>query len=186
MQSRARNYLQVDQHIKHNFEIPTELARPTENDVIRLITAQAIQPESSITRKDLSRAFEPVAEPEKLWPLTTTLITEDLAPYIRSIMAYDGRLQQERTKLSNLLSEGGRPGKKLRTTRAAMSALEGGARKTTRRDRWFTGKVNTYHVMRTGMQSWFDAAAVDASKRAEDLTTNSAASPEATSDDTCE
>jgi hypothetical protein len=48
-----------------------------------------------------------------------------------------------------------------------MSALEGGARKTTRRDRWFTGKVNPYFVMRTGMQSWSDAELVEAKKRAE-------------------
>jgi hypothetical protein len=166
--------------------------------MIRLIASQTTEPEASLNRKDLSRAFDPVAEPEKLWPLnptamelcsfdrTTALITEDLAPYIRSIVAYDNRLQQERAKLSNLLSEGGRPGKKLRTTRAAISALEGGTRKTTRRDRWFTGKVNTYHVMHTGMQSWLDAAAMETSKSVEELTTSSVASPEETSDETCE
>lgn len=196
MQSRTRNHLQVDQHVKHNLEVPTELSRPSEGDVIRLITAQVTEPEATLTRKDLSRAFDPVADP--VWPSnstaielcsfdrTTALITEDLAPFVRSIVAYDGRLQQERTKLSNLLSEGGRPGKKLRTTRSAMSALEGGARKTTRRDRWFTGKVNTYHVMQTGMQSWYNAAGVEASKRTEELTTSSAVSPEEAGDETCE
>jgi hypothetical protein len=198
MHSRSRKYLQVDQHVKLKIEVPTERARPSEGDLIRLITAQTTEPEVHLTRKNLSLAFDPVAEPEKLWlnPVvmelcsfdrTTALITEDLAPYIRSIVAYDTRLQQERAKLGNLLSEGGRPGKRMRTTRAAISALEGGARKTTRRDRWFTGKVNPYDVMMTGMQSWSDAAAVEASKRAEQLTTSSAASPsETTTDDNCE
>ncbi|KAE9370293.1 P-loop containing nucleoside triphosphate hydrolase protein [Stipitochalara longipes BDJ] len=200
MQSRIRNHLQIDQHVKHNLEVPTELSRLSEGDVIRQITAQATEAEVRLTRKDLSLAFDPVAEPEKLWSSnaaalelcsfdrTTTLITEDLAPYVRSIVAYDGRLQQERTKMSNLLSEGGRPGKKLRTTRAALSALEGGTRTTTRRERWFTGKVNAYHVMRTGMQSWSAAAtaAMEALTRAEELTTSSAASPEETNDETCE
>ena len=175
--------------------MPAELSRPSEGDVIRQITAQATEAEVRLTRKDLSLAFDPIAEPAQLWSSnvelcsfdrTTTLIAEDLAPYIRSIVAYDGRLQQERTKMSNLLSEGGRPGKKLRTTRAALSALEGGTRKTTRRERWFTGKVNAYHVMRTGLRSWSDAAALEVLTRAEELTASSAASPEESSDETCE
>jgi len=61
--------------------------------------------------------------------------------------------------MSNMLSEGGgRKGKRMRTTRAAMSALEGGARSTTRRDRYFTSKLNSQFVLQTGMQSWLDAA----------------------------
>ena len=169
MRSRARKYFQVDQHVNHNFEVLTELDRPSEAEVINLITSRYTGPKETVTRKDLGLAFDPIAEPEKRFmdptnvelcsfDRTTSLITEDIAPYIRSIVAYDGRLQQERAKLSNLLSEGGRPGKRLRTTRAAMSALEGGTRKSTRRDRWFSTKVNPYHVMRTGMQSWSDAA----------------------------
>jgi len=197
-QSRLRNHLQIDQHVNKNLEVPAELSRPSEGDVIKQITAQVTEAEVHLTRKDLSLAFDPVAEPEKPWSSnaaalelcsfdrTTRLITEDLAPYVRSIVAYDGRLQQERTKMSNLLSEGGRPGKKLRTTRAALSALEGGTRKTTRRERWFSGKVNPYHVMSTGLQSWSDAAALEVSMKADALTTSSAASPEETGDETCE
>ena len=45
----------------------------------------------------------------------------------------------------------------MRTTRSAMSALEGGARSTTRRDRYFGPGLNPYFVLRTGMQSWLDA-----------------------------
>jgi len=192
MQSRSRNYFQVDQHAKHNFEIPADLACPSESDLIRLISAQRSKAEVPFTRKVLSRAFDPLAEPDKQWvspaamelcsfDRTTPLITEDLAPYIRSIVAYDSRLQQERAKLSNLMSEGGQRGKRARTTRSAMSAREGGTRKTTRKDRWFTAKVNPYDVMRTGMQSWSDAAAVEASKRAEELATSSVATSSAAS-----
>ncbi len=166
--------------------VPGDLACPSEGDLIRLISAQRSKAEVPFTRKILSRAFDPLAEPEKQWvnptamelcsfDRTTPLITEDLAPYIRSIVAYDSRLQQERAKLSNLMSEGGLRGKRARTTRSAMSAREGGTRKTTRKDRWFTAKVNPYDVMRTGMQSWSDAAAVEALKRAEEMATSSVA-----------
>ncbi len=194
MQSRSRNYFQVEQHVKHNFEVPVDLACPSEDDLIRLISAQKSKAVAPFTRKILTRAFDPLAEPEKQWvnpaamelcsfDRATPLITEDLAPYIRSIVAYDSRLQQERAKLSNLMSEGGQRGKRARTTRSAMSAREGGTRNTTRKDRWFTAKINPYDVMKTGMQSWSDAAAVEASKRAEEqamssVATSSAASPE--------
>ncbi len=67
-----------------------------------------------------------------------------------------------------------------------MSVLDGGARKPPRGARWLTGKGNTYHVMQTGMQSWYNAAGVEASKRAEELTTSSAVSPEEARDETCE
>ncbi|KAF4633442.1 hypothetical protein G7Y89_g4675 [Cudoniella acicularis] len=170
MKSRARKYLHIDQHAKHGFEIPTELDRPSEADIIHLITERVTSPESTICRRDFSLAFDPVSEPEKtLFQSTTTLeassfdrtfniITTDLAPYVRSIVACDARLQQDRARLSNLLSEGGRKGKRMRTTRAAMSALEGGARSTTRRDRYFGSKLNAQFVLNTGMQSWTDAA----------------------------
>jgi cell division protein FtsB len=61
-------------------------------------------------------------------------------------------------RLSNLLSEGGRKSKKMRTTRAAMSALEGGFRSTTRKDRYFGPGLNSVAVMKTGMPSWTQAA----------------------------
>jgi hypothetical protein len=170
MRSRARKYLQVDQHIKHGLETPTELDRPSEARIIELIRNHSSCPESSLSRKDFSLAFDPISEPEKS-SLTTTgtleasafdrtmeIIATDLAPYVRSIVAYDVRLQQDRARLSTLLSEGGRRGKRMRTTRSAMSALEGGARSTTRRDRYFGPGLNPHFVLHTGMQSWTDAA----------------------------
>lgn len=89
------------------------------------------------------------------------MIASEIAPYVRSIVAYDSHLQQERAKLSNLLSAGGRSGKRMRTTRSAMSALEGGKRNTTRRERWFGDALNKELVLKTGLQTWLDAAALD-------------------------
>jgi hypothetical protein len=170
MKSRARNYLQIDQHVKHGFEVQPELDCLSEADVIQLVRKKATAPETFLTRQDLSLAFDPISEPEKTYVWTTSslegssfdrtidIIIEDLAPYVRSIVAYDARLQQDRAKLSNLMSEGGRKGKRMRTTRAAMSALEGGARSTTRRDKYFTHPaLNSYLVLKTGPKSWQDA-----------------------------
>jgi len=39
-----------------------------------------------------------------------------------------------------------------------MSALEGGARASTRRDKYFGDVLNPYLVLKTGLQSWLDAA----------------------------
>ncbi|KAI1773598.1 P-loop containing nucleoside triphosphate hydrolase protein [Hypoxylon cercidicola] len=125
-----------------------------------------------ITRLDYSLAFDPIAASEKTMAAgyldpsafdgTTKSITLDLAPYVRSIVASDQRFQQERLLRSNLLSEGGQPGKKrMRTTRSAYSALEGGTRASTRREKYFSADVNPHLVMRTGGKGW-DAIATAA------------------------
>ena len=85
-------------------------------------------------------------------------IASDVAPYVRSIVAYDIRLEQQRLALSNLLSQGGRAGKKLRTTRASRAALEGGSKASTRRERWFPKDLSFAMVMRTGGDGWQEAA----------------------------
>jgi hypothetical protein len=169
MKSRSRKYLQVDQHVKHGFEVPSELDRPSEPHIVDLIENHISSPESFLTRQDLSLAFDPISEPEKTYVLsnvqleasvfdrTREIITTDLAPYVRSIVSYDSKLQHERNRMSNLLSEGGRKGKRMRTTRSAFSALEGGVRSTTRRDRYFGPTLNTYLVLKTGMPSWLEA-----------------------------
>jgi len=170
LKSRSRHNLQTNQYISHNFETPVELNSHSEADLIHLIREQVTSPETWLSRYDLSLAFHPISEPEKSslyntssleassFDRTKTIIIEDIAPYIRSIVSYDARLQQDRARLSNLISEGGRKGKRMRTTRSAMSALEGGARSTTRRDRYFGPGLNPYYVLRTGKQSWLDAA----------------------------
>lgn len=163
MRSRNRKCL-LDQRVPQ----PNRLI---ETDILALIKTQATIPDPSLSRLDFSLAFDPISAVEKCIQTTSTsleassfdrtfaIITLDLAPYVRSIVAYDARLQDERTRMSNLLSEGGRPGKRIRTTRAAMSALEGGARSTTRRDRYFDDKrLNSLHVKRTGGSGWMEEA----------------------------
>ncbi|KAF8866979.1 P-loop containing nucleoside triphosphate hydrolase protein [Acephala macrosclerotiorum] len=172
MRSRSRDRLHIDQHVKMDKEVPPELRRPDESDIIRLIRKEATSADSSLSRRDFSAAFDPVSEPEKslfstgqleasVFDRTMSIIVEDMAPYVRSIVDFDARLQEERVRRSNLLSEGGRKGKKMRMTRAAMSALEGGARSTTRREKYFGSLLNPHLVMKTGKQDWTEAALVD-------------------------
>jgi len=177
MRSRARKYLQIDQHVEHGWEVQSELDRPSEEQIIDHIRSQSIAIDSSITRHDFGSAFDPISEPEKTSPYNTgslevssfdrtmTLIATEIAPYVRSIVSYDSRLQKDRARLSNLLSEGGRCGKRMRTTRAAMSALEGGTRSTTRRDRYFGPHLNPHLVLKTGLPSWQDAVLVEMAER---------------------
>ncbi|KAI1465136.1 P-loop containing nucleoside triphosphate hydrolase protein [Daldinia caldariorum] len=119
----------------------------------------------AIVRLDYSHAFDPIAASEKtlaagyldpsVFDGTMKTISLDIAPYVRSIVAYDQRLQQERISRSSLLSEGGQPGRKrMRTTRSAYSAIEGGTRASIRRERYFTADINPHLVMRTGGSGW--------------------------------
>ncbi|KAK8123596.1 hypothetical protein PG999_003514 [Apiospora kogelbergensis] len=129
----------------------------------------------STTRYDYSLAFDAIAEAPthsaagyldpSVFDRTMRLITLDVAPYVRSIVAYDQRLQEERLQRSNLFSEGGQaPKKRMRTTRAALSALEGGSRASTRRERYFAeSNVNPELVLRTGGEDWASIAAAAAS-----------------------
>ncbi|QSZ35529.1 hypothetical protein DSL72_008399 [Monilinia vaccinii-corymbosi] len=174
MKSRAREVLQTRQHVEHGWEIYRELDGPTEKQVLNLIRFQSRPYGNIITRRDLSLAFDPISEAEKAYVATPgnleascfdrtmNLIILDVAPYVRSIVAYDARLQKDRVRRSNLLSQGGSTKgsktKRMRTTRAAMSALEGGARSTTRKEKYFSQDINPYLVLRTGSQSWLDAA----------------------------
>ncbi|KAJ3524543.1 hypothetical protein NM208_g12020 [Fusarium decemcellulare] len=120
-----------------------------------------------LSRMDLALAFDPIAVNEKkavsshldpsVFDRTTKLIVLDVAPWVRGIVEFDNKLMQERLKLSNLLSEGGKR-KRMRTTRSAYSALEGGERRTTRRERYFGDSLNTAFVRRTAGDAWQEAA----------------------------
>lgn len=78
-------------------------------------------------------------------------IAEDIAPYVRAIMGYDGRLKEYRDNLSAAWSQG--QGVK-RKTRASRAALEGGNKASTRRERWFPDDTNYYEVQATGRPEW--------------------------------
>lgn len=85
-------------------------------------------------------------------------IAIDLAPYVRSIVQYDMALEEQRQRLSMLIADGGgRKAKRARTTRAARSALEGGQRASTRRERWFTKGLDLQSVLATGGSGWPNA-----------------------------
>ncbi|KAK4187158.1 hypothetical protein QBC35DRAFT_499454 [Podospora australis] len=129
-----------------------------------------------VRRIDLAYAFDPlaVADPYAAQPLTyldpsvfdrtTNILIEDVAPYVRGIIAHDTNLAKQRLKLSNLVSEGGKPSqgsKRMRTTRAALSAMEGGSRSTTRADKWFKADINPYLVAKTGGKGWTEGLDAD-------------------------
>lgn len=153
---------------------------------------------ASINRMHFAFAFDPIAVADSTSPQpasyldpsvfdrTLKLITLDVAPYVRSIVAYDSRLQKQRLKLSSLMSEGGkrtRGSKRMRTTRAALSALEGGSRSTTRGERWFKADINPYLVAKTAGKGWnsFDSEVAEALENIEaSPKSSSTISPDAT------
>lgn len=158
----------------------SELGRLNESQAIRHIRKRCAEPGPStpaISRLDFSLAFDPIAASDKaLFPSgsqgslpafldpsvfdrTMSVVALDVAPYVRGIVAYDTHLQTQRLRLSNLMSEGGRGPKKMRITRSAFSAMEGGSRSTTRGDRWFKADLNTVFVMRTAGRDWEIAVA---------------------------
>ncbi|KAL1646273.1 hypothetical protein SLS61_007938 [Didymella pomorum] len=81
------------------------------------------------------------------------ILTADVAPYVRSIVAYELVLENQRIMMGNLLSEGGRA-KRARTTKASRTAMEGGERREKRRERWFHRDLNFELVMRTAGSGW--------------------------------
>jgi DNA polymerase III delta prime subunit len=132
---------------------------------------------SNICRLDFAHAFDPIAAPEGSLPAAhldpsvfdrnLAPIVLDVAPYVRSIVAYEARLARQRLKLSNLVSEGGRGPKRMRTTRAALSALEGGARSATRKERWFKADLNSMLVAKTAGTGWEEAVVREMEERDE-------------------
>ncbi|OHE96577.1 ATPase [Colletotrichum orchidophilum] len=144
-----------------------------ENSAIRQMGQFFATPprEEVINRYDMATAFDPIAVSEKaaatvstslepsVFDRTMRMITVEVAPFVRSIISYDHRLMQNRMQRSGLLSEGGRPGKRMRSTRAAYSALEGVARGNMRKENYFVADISTTLVMRTAGEGW--QAAVD-------------------------
>jgi hypothetical protein len=118
-----------------------------------------------LTRQNFSNALDILAEAPTSSLAAPTAMTAssfdrefsilalDIAPYVRSIAAHDLQIEQQRLKISNLLSAGGGT-KKMRMTRASRSAIEGGRRETTRRERWFGKELNLGLVLGTGGKGW--------------------------------
>ncbi|OAR01575.1 hypothetical protein LLEC1_00874 [Akanthomyces lecanii] len=116
-----------------------------------------------LTRYDVAVAFDPIAVSPKavasmsldpsVFDRTMTIIVTEVAPWVRGIVHYDDDLMQDRQRLNELLGDGGRR-KRMRTTRSAYSALEGGERRTTRKERYFGDCLSTEAVMHTAGEGW--------------------------------
>ena len=82
-------------------------------------------------------------------------LAEDVAPYVRAIVSYDLRLEEQRRQLSSLMTNTGAGSKaSTRKTRASLAALEGGDKANTRRDRWFHKDTDFDAILRTGGEGW--------------------------------
>ncbi|KAL1841555.1 hypothetical protein VTJ49DRAFT_6928 [Mycothermus thermophilus] len=163
---------------KHSLQLHTTQSQPSSTEPLQPLTElQAIQclqtsfttplPSTPrITRMDFAFAFDPIAASDSssqpmsyldpsVFDRTLNLIALDVAPYVRGIVAHDCRVQKQRLKLGNLVSQGGQGGaKRMRTTRSSLSALEGRARGAMRGERWFKAEVNPYLVAKTAGEGW--------------------------------
>ena len=142
-------------------------------------TMQARRSERPNKRSDYAAVFKPIARSIKpvlgtpkgpqisAFDGSLSIIAEDLAPYVRSIVSYDLRLEEQRRLLSSLLSHPGQNSKRQRTTRASRAALEGGRKAHTRRERWFPENTNFDSVLQFGGKGWQDIALKQAMAAAE-------------------
>lgn len=119
-----------------------------------------------LSRQDFAAALDPLAyDPDDSSPGFGSyiaassfdrefgVITTDLAPYTRTIAREYQNREEERLRMSNLLSVGG----KRRQTRAANAAMDGG-RRSERRARYFETlkkmEFNAGQVLATGGEGW--------------------------------
>lgn len=128
--------------------------------------AQHVKSETKITRTEILTAFGSIAGHSRT-PVTISSfdgpmssITQDLAPYVRSIIYSDMKLEEHRHQLNLLLAQNGRNGKRMRTTRASHAALEGGSKAHTRRERWFpvSADLDFKLILQSGGDGWQDLA----------------------------
>ncbi len=130
-------------------------ARRSERPRVRLNYAAIFEP--------IARSNKPILGIPKGLQISTfdgalSIITEDLAPYVRSIVSYDLKLEEQRGLLSSLHSRPGQTSKRQRTTRASRAALEGGSKAHTRRERWFPNNTNFDAILQSGGEGWQDSA----------------------------
>ncbi|KAF7182877.1 hypothetical protein CNMCM7691_002621 [Aspergillus felis] len=145
-----------------------ERQKDTEASHARNILEKVVAPRRPDTSKaTFLTAFEPLRRADNLFPpppgrLAPSFenrlgpLSEDLAPYIRAIMAFDLRLEQYRLQLSGLLSENADGKKRMRKTRASRAALEGGSKAETRKERWLPPGTNPALILATGNKEWQD------------------------------
>lgn len=127
--------------------------------------AQNIRSCKQSTRAILSSTFDSIARPLKPPPTLSkgsyissfdgpsSIIVEDLGPYVRSIVSYDLKLEEHRRQLTMSLCQGRIEGK-MRTTRASRAALEGSNKQHVRRERWFPPDTDFSMILQSGGQGW--------------------------------
>jgi sorting nexin-8 len=131
---------------------------PQETDVVGAYFTSSAH--TSLTKDDLLSALEPMTVEKPTFPPAvgrlapsfegpTSIVAMDIAPYVRSIVAFDQRLQRQRKALNGDLQ-----GKKMRKTRAARAALEGGSKANTRREMWFSENTEFEKVLKTAGEGW--------------------------------
>lgn len=182
LQSQARS-LVPRVHELRCWPVPVSMQRLEEATAISKIRAHLSSPgpqSEMTTRRDMSLAFDPIAASDRqallpssyldpsVFDRTMKLISLDVAPYVRGILAYERCVAEERKRQSGLVSEGGRPGKRTRRTRVAMSAGEGRL-SGLRRESHFRARLNPYHVMRTGGEGWYEAVIEEMRSGGEDV-----------------
>ncbi|KAJ6068884.1 hypothetical protein N7499_010771 [Penicillium canescens] len=145
-----------------NTDLESSYANRILSKIVRSGNPQQTPPS---TLPQFQRIFEPVMRANYSMPTPTArhapsfenglaAITEDLAPYIRGIMVFDGRLHQYRQKLYELTVQQQSGEKRSRTTRASRAALEGGDKASTRKERWFANDMPYYQVQATAGPDW--------------------------------
>ncbi|KAL1797914.1 hypothetical protein ACET3X_004520 [Alternaria dauci] len=157
--------------LSHSHSLSSTPNLRTESDYACAILQhrRTLNTKTTLTRPDFALALDPLADPpDQLLPerssfifipssfdRTFNIITLDLAPYVRSIVAHEIILEEQRVRMSSVLNTtGGIGGKRGRTTRASRVALEGGVRETKRKERWFDADVDFHAVMRTAGRDW--------------------------------
>ena len=141
----------------------TNEPRLTRQNIVRHRLQQLNRPD--MARSAFHKALEALETEKSTFPPATgrlapslegcfETIALDIAPYVRSIAAFDLQLEKHRDEL-----EGGSQGKPSRRTRAARAALEGGSKASTRRERWFAPSMDLASVLATGGEwpKWEDS-----------------------------
>ncbi|KAL2888460.1 Telomere length regulation protein elg1 [Ceratocystis lukuohia] len=123
-------------------------------------------PPPAICRPDYSAAFDPIAASSvfvwaahvdpSVFDRPMRLIALDVAPYVRSIVYHDTQRRARNLSCSPAPDGTDRPAKKLRATRAALSAMDGGHRASVRVQDYFAtcSGVDNAAVLATAGASW--------------------------------
>lgn len=167
----------LDRHRMNSGErlVDSVTPRTIETSLRSLIESQKLRPATStkFSRVDLLEAVGPIIDiPDasgtaynglaaSSFDRPTSSLAEDVVPYVRSIVSYDIAREQQRQSRASALLHGARSSKRLRTTKASRSALEGGQRATTRRERWFPKELDYQKVKNTAGDNWPQANVED-------------------------